>query len=178
VACDQGEGIRDPGHRDCWWAHHQQSPRSHQRQSFKQSVPQGEDGTRLCVAECLCCSPETAVTLLISYTPMQDKKFKKKQKSKKLKKNPCLSFLICTEATVPLRHSLWGHTYQPCYLHSLAKVHRPGAQLWRNSLISGSRSGTEWGGWGGVASHSIATTKEQRGPQVAEFGGKECLRGS
>ena len=84
MACDQGEGIRDRGHRDCWWAHHQQSLRSHPRQSFKQSVPQGEDGTRLCVAESLCCSPETVITLLIGYTPTQDKKFKKKkQKSKK-----------------------------------------------------------------------------------------------
>ena len=31
----------------------------------------------MCVAEPLCCPPETTETLLIGYTPVQDKKFKK-----------------------------------------------------------------------------------------------------
>ena len=31
----------------------------------------------MCVAESLCCSPETITALLISYTPIQNKKFKK-----------------------------------------------------------------------------------------------------
>ena len=36
-----------------------------------------------CMAESLCCSPETITTLLISYTPIQNKKFKKKSKKGK-----------------------------------------------------------------------------------------------
>ena len=103
MACDQGEGIRDRGHRDCWWAHHQQSLRSHPRQSFKQSVPQGEDGTRLCVAESLCCSPETVITLLIGYTPTQDKKFKKKAEEQKVKKKTHAS--VSSSVQKPQYHS-------------------------------------------------------------------------
>ena len=34
----------------------------------------------ICVAESLCCSPETITTLLIGYTPIQNKKFLKKKK--------------------------------------------------------------------------------------------------
>ena len=33
--------------------------------------------TRICLAESLGCSPETIPTLLIGYTPTQNKKFKK-----------------------------------------------------------------------------------------------------
>ena len=33
----------------------------------------------ICMAESLCCSPETITTLLISYIPIQNKKFKKKE---------------------------------------------------------------------------------------------------
>ena len=36
--------------------------------------------TCICVAESLCCSPETITILLISYTLIQKKKFKKKIK--------------------------------------------------------------------------------------------------
>ena len=36
----------------------------------------------LCTAESLCCSPETITALLISYTPIQNKKFKKLKKFK------------------------------------------------------------------------------------------------
>ena len=32
--------------------------------------------TCICMAESLCCSPETIITLLISYNPIQNKKFK------------------------------------------------------------------------------------------------------
>ena len=133
---------------------------------------------QVCVVESLCCSPETIITLLICYTPTQDKKLKKKSRraqSKKKKTNPCVSLLI-SRATVPLAAPCGDIRYRSYYLHPLAKVHRPRAQLWRNSLISWSRSGREWGGWGGRASHSITTTKEQRG-WVAEFGGRKCLQG-
>ena len=34
-------------------------------------------GECICTAESLCCSPETITTLLISYTPIQNKKLKK-----------------------------------------------------------------------------------------------------
>ena len=37
----------------------------------------GRMDTCLCMAESLLCSPETTTTLLISYTPVQNKKFKK-----------------------------------------------------------------------------------------------------
>ena len=33
--------------------------------------------TCTCVGESLCCSPEAITTLLISYTPLEDKEFKK-----------------------------------------------------------------------------------------------------
>jgi len=36
----------------------------------------GEMDTYICMAESLCCSPETITTLLIDYTPIQNKKFK------------------------------------------------------------------------------------------------------
>ena len=36
--------------------------------------------TRTCMVESLRCSPETITTLLISYTEIQKKKFKKKKK--------------------------------------------------------------------------------------------------
>ena len=32
--------------------------------------------TYMCIAESLCCSPETITTLLIGYTSIQNKKFK------------------------------------------------------------------------------------------------------
>ena len=37
--------------------------------------------TCICMAESLRCSPETTTTLLISYTPTQNKKLKKEQES-------------------------------------------------------------------------------------------------
>ena len=39
-------------------------------------VSLGEMDTSICMAESLCCSPETTTTLLISYTPIQNKKLK------------------------------------------------------------------------------------------------------
>ena len=40
----------------------------------------GRMDTCICMAEPLCCSPETITTLLISYTPVQNKKVKKKKR--------------------------------------------------------------------------------------------------
>ena len=40
----------------------------------------GRMDTRTCMAESLCCPPETITTLLISYTPMKNKKFFLKEK--------------------------------------------------------------------------------------------------
>ena len=40
----------------------------------------GRMDTCVCMAESLCCPPEIITTLLISYTPTQNKKFKKKKK--------------------------------------------------------------------------------------------------
>ena len=39
----------------------------------------GGEWIHVCVAEPLCCPPETMTTLLIGYVPMQNKKFKIKQ---------------------------------------------------------------------------------------------------
>ena len=47
----------------------------------------GENGTCMCMAESLHCSPETITTLLIDYTPIQNKKlnvWRKKKKKDKL----------------------------------------------------------------------------------------------
>ena len=46
----------------------------------------GRMDTRIFMAEHLCCPPETITTLLIGYTPIQRKKFKKKTGPKEL---PC-----------------------------------------------------------------------------------------
>jgi len=46
-------------------------------------VSEGED-TCICMAETLCGPPETITTLLLSYTPVQNKKFKRGGKKKKL----------------------------------------------------------------------------------------------
>ena len=43
----------------------------------------GRMDTCMCMAESLCCSPETATTLLISYTPIQNNKFKVWKKKRK-----------------------------------------------------------------------------------------------
>ena len=40
----------------------------------------GRMDTCICMVESLCCSPETITTLLIGYTPIQNKKLKKKKK--------------------------------------------------------------------------------------------------
>ena len=45
--------------------------------------------TCICTAKPFCCSPKTITILLISYTPMQDKKLKKKKKN-----SSKMSFLI------------------------------------------------------------------------------------
>ena len=37
----------------------------------------GRMDTCVCMGESLCCSPKTIIMLLISYTPIQNKKFKK-----------------------------------------------------------------------------------------------------
>ena len=44
----------------------------------------GEMDTSICMAESLCCSIETTTTLLISYTPIQNKKLKITKKSNKI----------------------------------------------------------------------------------------------
>ena len=44
------------------------------------SMDGGGGDTCLCVVESLCCSPESIITLLISYTQVQNKKFKRKKK--------------------------------------------------------------------------------------------------
>ena len=45
--------------------------------SYKNPGAWGEMDTRICTAEYLCCLPETITSLLISYTSVQNKKFKK-----------------------------------------------------------------------------------------------------
>ena len=42
----------------------------------------GRMDTCICMVESLCCLPETIIVLLISYTPIQSKKFIKKNKNK------------------------------------------------------------------------------------------------
>ena len=55
----------------------------------------GRMDTRICMAESLCCSPETTTTLLIAYTPTQNKKSKvwKRKKKSSLKAEAILSIL-------------------------------------------------------------------------------------
>ena len=41
----------------------------------------GRMDTCICLTESLCCPPKTITTLLADYTPIQNKKFKKKEES-------------------------------------------------------------------------------------------------
>ena len=41
----------------------------------------GRMDTCVCMTESLCCPPETVTTLLLDYTPIQNKKFKKELKT-------------------------------------------------------------------------------------------------
>ena len=59
---------------------HQQGPTRQHRElysvlcgSLKGKGVWGRKDTCICVAESLCCPPETITTLLISYTPIQNK---------------------------------------------------------------------------------------------------------
>ena len=49
----------------------------------------GRMDTCIYMADFLCCSPETTTTLLISYTPIQNKTFQFKKKKKKEEINTC-----------------------------------------------------------------------------------------
>ena len=60
----------------------------------------GRMDTCICMAESLPCLPETITTLVISYTPIQSKKFKK----------------ICSESEQLIIHHTW--TEDPTLLHS------------------------------------------------------------
>ena len=44
----------------------------------------GRVDTCICMTESLCCQPETITTLLISYTPIYNKKLKKKENKRTL----------------------------------------------------------------------------------------------
>ena len=48
----------------------------------------GRMDTYICIAEFLCCSPETITTLLISYIPIQNKTLKKKKKVLRMIQEP------------------------------------------------------------------------------------------
>ena len=67
---------------------------------------------QVCVVESLCCSPETIITLLICYTPTQDKKLKKKVEEHKVKKKKQThaSVYSSLQSHSTTRCSLWGHT--------------------------------------------------------------------
>ena len=53
--------------------------------------------TCICMAEALHCSPETITTLLISYTPIQNKKFKRKKKGNKFTLSPSLPYFTMSK---------------------------------------------------------------------------------
>ena len=62
----------------------------------------------LCMAESLRCSPETIVTLLIGYTPIQNIKLKKKRNTNN-KVNKCLTINITAlNIKKKLKESAWG----------------------------------------------------------------------
>ena len=50
----------------------------------------GRMGTCVCVAEAPCCSPETITTLLIGYTPIQNKKQIKRKQAKFTNAKTCI----------------------------------------------------------------------------------------
>ena len=71
----------------------------HQDKSWMWGVASLKHGLCLCMTESLCCSPETITTLLISYTPIQNKKFFKKER-----KNARFENGLCNHRTGETRH--------------------------------------------------------------------------
>ena len=69
----------------------------------------GRTDTSICMVGSLCCPPKTITTLLIDYTPIQNKKFKKigrektcvYTKKEKERKEPDLLFLLLTLSSHP-----------------------------------------------------------------------------
>ena len=56
-------------------------------------------GTCICMAESLCCAPEIITTLLLNYTPIENKNLKKKRKE--------ISSLFSTRRVKPLIFNLY-----------------------------------------------------------------------
>ena len=89
VANRKGEGVWDGHvHTALFKTDNQQEPTAQHREVCSMSCGSLNGkrilriGTCICMAEYLCYSSETITTLLISYTPMQDKKLKKKERKK------------------------------------------------------------------------------------------------
>ena len=66
------------------------------------------------MAESLCCSPETIIASLTSYTPIQNKKLKQQQQQQQQKKFSVVVNVSTTWASLRLRnHSQHQHCYLP-----------------------------------------------------------------
>ena len=70
-------------------------------------------GTCTCMAESLCCSPETTTTLLIDYSPIQTKKFKLKKPKDLLYStgNYTQYFVITYKGEVSEKEYIYIHTH-------------------------------------------------------------------
>ena len=66
----------------------------------------GRMGICICMAESLCYSPETTKTLLIGYTPIQNKKFKVWEKIKVVTKKKKKILMTCYNTAVLLLYGL------------------------------------------------------------------------
>ena len=80
----------------------------------------GRKDTCVCMAESLCCSPEAVTTLLIGYTPIQNKKFEKKKR-----KNFFYLFTAFPLITCWLH---WPYTFYICYILVLTFRYTPPIQ--------------------------------------------------
>ena len=60
-------------------------------------------GSRICMAESLCCPPETVTTLLINSTPIQNKKLKKKSHRNLRENMAWIGSSLCSDLNTPPR---------------------------------------------------------------------------
>ena len=96
----QGRGLSQECHiRSCWlWF--KRCLLNTTIRAGCEGVASLKHGLCLCMTESLCCSPETITTLLISYTPIQNKKFFKKERKNARFKNG-----LCNHRTGETRHT-------------------------------------------------------------------------
>ena len=113
--------------------------------------------TWTCMVESLCCSPETITTLLISYTPIRNKMFKKQNKMQK-------KFLMSSRKNKTLVCNTGSHTLVCAVLSCFSHV-RLFVTLWtvvrQPSLSIGLSRQEYWSGFAVLSSRGSSQPRDQ-----------------